>query len=1008
MTRDWAALPVWPDPRKKDLRLAVVMTGGSSLAIWMGGVATEIDRMLRSCRAEGPPPELEVYAQLLRLAGYRPRVDVVSGTSAGGINGSVLAAAVARRTSLEGLRELWLDAASFTKLLRSAFARDPQSLLQGDEYFTPNLQDAFRNVLGDDVNGEPGEDHPIDLLVTTTLMNGQDSRLVDDFGTLVHDVDHKAEFRFQREDLMGDQHALARRLALAARSSASFPIAFEPSWVPVTGTGDDLHPSMKDIADFRRDSFVIDGGVLVNRPLGPALEAIFAKPADSQDVRRVMFYVIPDPGESVKSVEERQQSPPDLGDAALRSLMTIPRVQSIARDLEDILEHNRRVRDQRSARRYILERWPRLYPDVQEELTALLPDYRDRRATRVADELIAKLTRRWPESLDFEPHLRQVAFQELKAEYLETLPDAGDPPHRPAQDPLPAAGLPIEDLEAWGLESIERAGVVALDLIQSGLRAAAHDTNAHRTLALARQEVHEALGGLRTLRESRDSRLADPTRSETFAQWATRMLEALYSDDGHCLKKQADAVNGALEKFRRGVGQLNGSQADRGLREIAQNLAPRSETPLRRVLALEVLQEALGIRSPVVEQAVELLQVSANTRDAFTDHKEAADKLTGIHLAHFAAFYKPSWRANDWMWGRLDAAGWLVQLLLAPDRLRQIAEAGEAEKPSDAVRGWITAIAVAGPHKKWLAAKLDKTVLEKELAWLDNGDDPPAALPECSLAVSRRLQLEILTEELKELAAAVDEDEDQCALSQSGRDFRRAWGEGTDSSPEALAKALRACDFAKHAFAGEGGSDLLAQQASSAAATAVSALAGERSGLPDAVRRFLGPGLAAARGVALVVHGTLTAAISRSRTAVVAIIGAMAIAGALLAVAVLAEGSQPVLVSTGFTVLLSGWIVGFWRSRHRWFYVPATLLVVIVCILVALIPWILTGACPTSAAGKPTSCERFLQPLEPVFVVLALVGGAAASGSRALAPKARAPRARARSRRRRRRGSGPS
>ena len=46
------------------------------------------------------------------------------------------------------------------------------------------------------------------------------------------------------------------------------------------------------------------------------------------------------------------------------------------------------------------------------------------------------------------------------------------------------------------------------------------------------------------------------------------------------------------------------------------------------------------------------------------------DKLAGNEVANFAAFYKPSWRANDWMWGRLDAATSLVDLLVRPSAIR--------------------------------------------------------------------------------------------------------------------------------------------------------------------------------------------------------------------------------------------------------------------------------------------------------------------------------------------------
>ena len=42
-------------------------------------------------------------------------------------------------------------------------------------------------------------------------------------------------------------------------------------------------------------------------------------------------------------------------------------------------------------------------------------------------------------------------------------------------------------------------------------------------------------------------------------------------------------------------------------------------------------------------------------------------KLAGNELANFSAFLDERWRANDWLWGRLDAAATLVDLLLGPD-----------------------------------------------------------------------------------------------------------------------------------------------------------------------------------------------------------------------------------------------------------------------------------------------------------------------------------------------------
>ncbi|MEV6520550.1 DUF3376 domain-containing protein [Longispora sp. NPDC051575] len=46
----------------------------------------------------------------------------------------------------------------------------------------------------------------------------------------------------------------------------------------------------------------------------------------------------------------------------------------------------------------------------------------------------------------------------------------------------------------------------------------------------------------------------------------------------------------------------------------------------------------------------------------------ARSKLAGVNLAHFGGFLSRNWRTNDWAWGRLDAAGTLVDLLVGDGR----------------------------------------------------------------------------------------------------------------------------------------------------------------------------------------------------------------------------------------------------------------------------------------------------------------------------------------------------
>ena len=86
----------------------------------------------------------------------------------------------------------------------------------------------------------------------------------------------------------------------------------------------------------------------------------------------------------------------------------------------------------------------------------------------------------------------------------------------------------------------------------------------------------------------------------------------------------------------------------------------------------------------LADQALELVQMSSDTRTKLDRRSLAEEKLTGMALHHFGAFYKASWRANDWMWGRIDGAGWLVHLLLDPRRLHQLAS--EADDPASFLR----------------------------------------------------------------------------------------------------------------------------------------------------------------------------------------------------------------------------------------------------------------------------------------------------------------------------------
>ena len=60
------------------------------------------------------------------------------------------------------------------------------------------------------------------------------------------------------------------------------------------------------------------------------------------------------------------------------------------------------------------------------------------------------------------------------------------------------------------------------------------------------------------------------------------------------------------------------------------------------LLNLTITERALQPTQPVIDQPVEFIQVSANTRTPLPPHQDRVTKLRGVELHHFAAFYKSS------------------------------------------------------------------------------------------------------------------------------------------------------------------------------------------------------------------------------------------------------------------------------------------------------------------------------------------------------------------------------
>ena len=240
------------------------------------------------------------------------------------------------------------------------------------------------------------------LYVTTTLLNGETSEFSDSFGTLVQDCDRRGVFTFTETELADDDTAPA--LALAARSSASFPVAFEPSFIPF---GDETpkkgrvpaRPAMARFIDITRSHWAADGGLLDNQPIDVLLKRIFDRLPNGRFAEYSCLSNRP-PGPAPDLVQaaspDNVDQPLGLLDGLLKDLAAVT-TQSIGGPASDPGPSG----PHGSANgRQIAPRGARgAWPDSRLLTPPLLADYGKREATKQAQALTTALLRllsTWP------------------------------------------------------------------------------------------------------------------------------------------------------------------------------------------------------------------------------------------------------------------------------------------------------------------------------------------------------------------------------------------------------------------------------------------------------------------------------------------------------------------------------------------------------------------------------------------------------------------------------------
>ena len=800
----------------QEVRFATVWTGGVSLAIWMGGVARELNLLDQASRQrEGvvtvPMEQLSAgdrevrshYFALLDLLDVVVRIDVLSGTSAGGINAALLGTCHATGWDLGWLRDVWLTAGDLGLLLRDPATKDPPSLLRGDGVLLAQLdKNLSRSTQMVD------EARPTTVHITTTLIEGETSRFTDSYGTLVPDVNHLGLFRFATPDLRDESGR--RALALAARSSASFPAAFEPAFLPygqaVRAVGNDPGPSERPAVErylsITRSHWAADGGILANQPIRPILDSIFEQPAQARQVRRVLLYIVPDAGGTPRPQDDPIQAakidqPLSLARALLGDVGSTLS-QSIAAELTDIQQHNERVDAMRDSRLRLAELGVSMataapHADAADPASLgadIYPtagawsDYVSRQGEWLVRPVVQSImkslstmpTIEMPDGWRDELTMGQAIEQRCCQQASELITASWQRPS-PASDPAELATL--------GRSAFDGVKAILVSLFQ--LAYAANPVAERREhLAALGQRLHATFRpGDDELPQTRitasvERAATDPT-GPSLVDLATQLavqsvadqdagtndpLGAPAPDAPAGLQAAWELLQGVLQDLMPELTAIASETpttatpaAIASMSKLATYLAFLGDDPARwrsRLAGLHVMDRSMLPIGADVDQKVQLVQASATTRTLLDPARTTpAEKLTGMQFNHFGAFYKASWRANDWMWGRLDGAGWLVHVLLDPRRILTIADADPAAYPPGqraasfmkklgAVAG--SAIDATSPAAR---AALD------ELGFLDqevDPDDPPLSLPNTAMWLAQAWQRAIVANELPVVA----------------------------------------------------------------------------------------------------------------------------------------------------------------------------------------------------------------------------------------------------------------
>lgn len=726
----------------QEIRFAVVLYGGVSLAIYINGVTRELFNLARASapkdeRISPLSPLEEVYAELARELDARFVVDIISGTSAGGINGVALAKALATGRDMAPLSQLWIEEGDIARLINDKLSvaglgldkpTGPDSLLNGDR-LTLKLCEAFDAMDQSVPVSRPLADE-IDLYVTATDLSGLKLSLdLDDpaiaerrYRNVFHLVYAKERASGEdRDDFVNDNNPL---LAFAARCTSAFPFAFAPMCLnglkvlPRYRTRDGDAKLDRDCTRWRhffraygdldyRGRWFADGGYLDNKPFSYSTETLTRRRSDGR-VTRKLLYVEPDPEE----IGHDSTAKPNAIDNVLAAAFTLPHAETIREDIERLAARNR-VLERVANAVHGVER--EIHPDQdtkpegKQYIDADLEDmvklkgvsygsYHRLKVAELTDDLTRLLMQLTGEE-DFRTW-RRLVREWRDAHYV--IAAGGDPADdRPTQNQmlveldlsyrlrrLAFVRGKIDELYPYQrragkepLVHLDRDGRIPLSLNGKAAGQRQFDDELLRLRAL----VSDLYTNLR--RVGRQLRQGIPSSSVmTDAEWSAQIDAvrdaAIAVQTARAGAARGSALNDAIQHFATAVHRVIKPWTRYAAATMEQALEVGNPLPQGfdgaaaarwcihhyyfKFDDYDLVTFPIQYGTDIGEAArVDVLRVSP--LDARALSKQSRAKLAGTSFGHFGAFLDRGWRANDLLWGRLDAAEILIGNLVGND-----------------------------------------------------------------------------------------------------------------------------------------------------------------------------------------------------------------------------------------------------------------------------------------------------------------------------------------------------